>query len=269
MATKFVLYLVLLIATVSWAAACGGASPGQTGSADRQLTVSAAISLTDAFYELGKNFESQHPGVKVEFNFGSSGDLQKQIVAGAPVDVFAAASTKETDDLDQKGMVIKDTLVKPVGNDLVLVAPAAASTRIRSINDLSQDQVSKIAIGNPATVPAGKYAQDTLTYLNLWDRFQPKLVFGENVRQVLDYVARGEVDAGFVYATDAKTRANDVKTVLTAPAESHEPIVYPMAVIAGSKQEQLARQFLDFAGSSESRPVFEKYGFKNDSFTDG
>ncbi|MHB1324618.1 MAG: molybdate ABC transporter substrate-binding protein [Thermoleophilia bacterium] len=259
---KLVLYGVLLTATVFWAGACGGASVEQLGSPSRKLTVSAAISLKDAFNEIGKNFESQHAGVKVEFNFGASGDLEQQIVGGAPVDIFAAASPKETDDLDKKGLVIKETLIKPVGNDLVLVTPAA-SAQISSFSDLGKNQIKKIAIGNPATVPAGRYAQDALTYFNLWDTLQPKLVYGESVRQVLDYVARGEVDAGIVYATDAKSRAAEVKTVLTAPAKSHKPIIYPMAVIAGSKEEQLARQFLDLVAAKESQPVFEKYGFKN------
>ena len=262
MIKKVVPYLVLSIAIVLWIGACGGSGSGRPGLSGQELTVSAASSLTDAFTEIGNNFEAQHPGVNINFNFGSSGDLEKQIVGGAPVDVFAAASAKETDDLDQKGMIIKDTLIKPVGNDLVLVAPAEGSIRIGSFNDLTLSQVKKIGVGNPATVPAGRYAQDALTYLNLWDNFQPKLVYGENVRQVLDYVARGEVEAGFVYATDAKTRASDVKIVLIVPAESHKPIVYPMVVVAGSKEEQLSRQFLDYVASNETRPVFEKFGFR-------
>ncbi|MHB1397055.1 MAG: molybdate ABC transporter substrate-binding protein [Thermoleophilia bacterium] len=243
--------------------ACGGSSAEQPGSSDQKITVSAASSLKDVFTELGKNFESHNSGVKVELNFASSGDLAQQIIGGAPVDVFAAASTRETDDLDKKGLIVKGTLIKPVGNDLVLVTPAAASTKISSINDLGESRVKKIAIGNPATVPAGRYAQDALTYFNLWDSLQPKLVYGESVRQVLDYVARGEVDAGIVYSTDAKSRAEEVKTVLTTPAESHKSITYPMAVIAGSPEEQFARQFLDFVAAKENQPVFEKYGFRN------
>ncbi|MCL4474012.1 MAG: molybdate ABC transporter substrate-binding protein [Actinobacteria bacterium] len=247
---------------VLWIGACEGSGSEPPGLPGRELTVSAASSLSDAFNEIGKDFEGQHPGVNINFNFGSSGDLEKQIAAGAPVDVFAAASARETGDLDQKGMIIKDTLIRPAGNDLVLVAPAAESTKIGSFSDLSLGQVGKIGVGDPATVPAGRYARDVLTYFDLWDNLQPKLVYGENVRQVLDYVARGEVDAGFVYATDAKTRANDVRIVLTAPAESHQPIEYPMAVITGSPDEQLSRQFLDYVSSKESRPVFERYGFR-------
>ncbi len=263
MTNKLVLFAVLLTAMVLLASACDGSSDARNGSADQKLIVSAASSLKDVFTDLGKNFESQHPEVKVEFNFASSGDLEQQIVAGAPVDVFAAASDTEMDDLDNKGLIIKETLIKPAGNDLVLVAPAAARTQINSINDLGQSQIRKIAIGNPATVPAGRYAQDAMIYFNLWDGLQPKLVYGESVRQVLDYVARGEVDAGIVYTTDAKSRANDVKILFTTPTESHKPITYPMAVIAGSKEEQLARQFLDLVAAKESQSVFERHGFRN------
>jgi len=260
---KIAMFGVLFIAVVYWAAACGGSSYGQPGSINQEITVSAASSLKDAFTDIGRDFESQHPGVKVEFNFASSGDLARQIEAGAPVDVIAAASTREMDDLDQKDLIIKETLIKPAGNNLVLVAPSAAISQINSFSDLGQSQVKKIAIGNPATVPAGRYAQDVLTYFNLWDSLQPKYVYGESVRQVLDYVARGEVDAGIVYSTDAKSRAEEVKIALTVPTESHKPVIYPMAVITGSKEENLARQFLDFLASKESQPVFEKYGFRN------
>jgi len=262
MARRIVLAAGLLAAAVLVVSACGG-SEEQSGSANQTLTVSAASSLKDAFTEIGKEFESQHPGVKVDFNFASSGDLAQQITAGAPVDVFAAASTKETDDLGNRNLLIKDTVIKPVGNDLVLVGPATSGNKITTFEDLGKSDIGKIAIGNPATVPAGRYAQDALAFYGLWDSLQPKLVYGESVRQVLDYVAQGEVDAGLVYTTDAKSRTNDVRVVATAPAESHKPIIYPMAVIAGTKQEQLARQFLELVTSKDGQSVFEKYGFKN------
>lgn len=260
---KLAISCALFVAATFLISACGSAGAGETGSSEQTLTVSAASSMKEAFTEIGRNFESQHTGVKVQFNFSSSGDLAKQIAAGARVDVFAAASTRETDDLDGKGLIIKDTLIKPVGNDMVLVIPAAASSQITSIDDLGQEAAKKVAIGNPATVPAGRYAQDVLTYNKMWDSIQPKLVYGESVRQVLDYVARGEVDAGLVYTTDAKSRAGDVRIVLTATAGSHKSIIYPMAVITGSPLETLARQFLDLVASPESQLVFEKYGFKN------
>jgi len=242
-------------------AACGSGGGGQS-TADSSLTVSAASSLTDVMKELGTKFELQHPGAKVDFNFGSSGDLEKQIVGGAPVDVFMAASTKEIDDLKQKNMLAAGTLITPVGNELVMVAPMNSNLNLTSPADLTSDQVNKVAIGNPDTVPAGRYAKDALTYYGVWDALQTKIVMGENVRQVLDYVARGEVDAGFVYTTDADTRKDQVKIAMTTAPESHKPIVYPMAVISGSQDETLARQFLDFVNAPENEATFTKYGFK-------
>ena len=255
------LMLFLTVGSI-WIGGCGNSGADTPDSPSQTITVSAASSLTDVFTGLAKKYENQNPGVKVDLNFGSSGDLEKQIVAGAPVDVFAAASNKDTDDLSQKGMLIKDTLIKPVGNDLVLVAPVNSSIAISSINDLTQGSVKKVAVGNPATVPAGRYAQDALTYYKIWDGLQGILVFGENVRQVLDYVARGEVEAGFVYGSDAQARSGDVKVILVAPPESHQPVVYPMAVLAGSQNESLSRQFLDFITSKQNQPVFARYGFK-------
>ncbi len=263
MTVKFIIDIMLIALAGFTASACGSSNGGQNGFADQKLTVSAAISLKDAFTEIGKNFESRHPGLKVDFNFGSSGDLKQQIIAGAPVDVFASASAKEMDELDGTGLIVKDTLIEPAVNDLVLVVPAASSINIAAMADLGKSGINRIALGNPETVPAGRYARDALSFYGLWDNLKPKLVYGESVRQVLDYVAQDEVDAGLVYTTDAKSRADKVRVVLTAPAGSHKPIIYPMAVITGSKQEQLARRFLALVASDESRHVFEKLGFKS------
>ena len=253
-----------LLAALTLAAGCGSSSrasgtSGQTGSG-QTLTVSAAISLKDVFTELGKAFEKAHPGVSVQFNFGASGDLESQIEGGAPVDVFAAASTKETGELAQKGLIVAGSLIQPVGNDLVLVVPSGSKTHYGTFADLTAGS-GKIAIGTPATVPAGRYARDTLTHYGLWNALQPRLVYGESVRQVLDYVARGEVDAGLVYTTDARARASEVRVALTAPAGSHAPVTYPMAVVSASSQRDLAAAFLAYLGSVDARPVFQKYGF--------
>lgn len=240
----------------------GQAGGGPGGQAVRgTLTVSAAISLKDAFTDLGKAFEAAHPGVSVQFNFGASGDLESQIEGGAPVDVFAAASTKETGELEQKGLIDAGSLIQPVGNDLVLAVPAGAAAHPGSFAALAAG-TGKVAIGNPDTVPAGRYARDALIYFGIWDSLRPRLVYGESVRQVLDYVARNEVDAGLVYATDARARASAVKVALTAPAASHAPVTYPMAVVSGTGNHALAAAFLAYLGSAGARPVYEKYGFR-------
>ncbi|MFH0786220.1 MAG: molybdate ABC transporter substrate-binding protein [Pseudomonadota bacterium] len=228
----------------------------------QEITVSAAISLRDAFTELGKSFEVRHQGARVLFNFGASGNLVHQIMAGAPVEVFASAGLKEMDDLEQKGFTSPGTRVNFAGNTVVLAVPIGSTSRLEAFSDLTRKEVKKIAIGNPRTVPAGRYAEQVLKKLNLWEPLKEKLILAENVRQVLDYVARGEVDAGLVYATDALTRAKDLKKILPAPEGSHQPVVYPIAVVKGGKNQGLARAFIAWVISAEGKRFLERYGFK-------
>lgn len=235
--------------------------PNLKAESPQELTVSAAASLKNVFDEIGKLFESQKKGVKVYLNFGSSGDLVKQIVGGAPVDVFASAAQREMDDLESKNLVAPGTRHPFARNEIVLAQPTKSTIKISGFGDLRKPEIKIIGLGNPATVPAGLYASETLQYLNVWKELKSKFIFGESVRQVLDYIARGEVDAGIVFLTDAKIRPNEVKVIAAAPAGSHRPIIYPIAVIKGSKQENLAREFVKFVGSEQARKVLEKYGF--------
>ncbi len=228
----------------------------------REITVSAAISLKDAFQEIGKLFQKNQAGSRVLFNFGASGDLARQIEAGAPADVFASAARKDMDHLDRKGLLAVYSRADFARNAIVLVKPAASKIQMKSIQDLAKGEVKKIAIGNPKTVPAGRYAEEFLRYANVWSVIQDKLVFAENVRQVLDYVARDEVDAGLVYATDARNRPREVTTVITAPENSHEPIAYPIAAIKGAKAEIPARGFVQFVLSAQGQEILSKYGFQ-------
>jgi molybdate transport system substrate-binding protein len=225
------------------------------------ITVSAAISLKNAFEEIGKIYMKTHPGAKVVFNFGGSGDLARQIEAGAPVDVLASAAQKDMDDIDRKGLVASNSRKNFAGNAVVLIKPADSSLPINSMEDLRRKEVGKIAIGNPKTVPAGRYGEEGLRHHNLWDSVKNKLIFGENVRQVLDYVARGEVDAGLVYSTDAIARSKEVKVVMKLPEGSHQPVVYPIGVIKGTKEESLSRAFVDFVVSTEGQRILRQYGF--------
>lgn len=259
---------LLIAAAALLAGGCGaaGQAPGtgtDTG-AKGTITVSAAISLKDVLAGLGKNFEKTHPGTTVKFNFGASGDLEEQIIAGAPVDVFASAGVKETSDLSGKGKILSGTLSEPAENEVVLVIPAQGSSSGcgASFASLAGPACGKIAIGSPETVPAGRYARDVLNYYGIWNKVKSRLVYAESVRQVLDYVARGEVDAGLVYTTDALTSPGQVKVTQTAPEASHQPVVYPVAVIAGSPREALAREFVSYLGSPQAATVFKKYGFK-------
>jgi molybdate transport system substrate-binding protein len=226
-----------------------------------EITVSAAISLKNAFEDIAAVFQERNPGAKVLFNFGASGDLARQIEAGAPVDVFASAAQRDMDDIDGKGLVASNSRKNFAGNAVVLIKPANSGIRINSMEDLERKEVGKIAIGNPKTVPAGRYAEEVLRHFNLQEAVKKKLIFAENVRQVLDYVARGEVDAGLVYSTDAMVRAKEVVVVMKLPEGSHQPVVYPVGVIKGTKEESLSRAFVDFIVSAEGQKILNRYGF--------
>ncbi len=223
--------------------------------------ISAAVSLKNAFEDIGKIFRERHPEIKVLFNFGGSGDLARQIEAGAPVDVFASAAQKDMDDIDRKGLVAPNSRRDFTGNALVLVKPFGSNIPLQSFQDLQKAEVKKIVIGNPKTVPAGRYAEEVLRYLRLWSVLQSKLVFAEHVRQALDYVARNEVDGGMVYSTDAMVRSKEVIPVTRAPQGSHAPILYPIAVLKGARDEEGARRFVEFIRSEEAQKILRQYGF--------
>jgi molybdate transport system substrate-binding protein len=223
-----------------------------------ELTVSAAASLTNAFPEIGQAFEKQHPDTKVIFNFAASGPLLQQIAQGAPVDVFASADQKTMDQAQDKGLIIPASRKNFVSNTLVLIVPQDSKFNLTGPQGLTQPAVKRVAVGNPVSVPVGRYAQEALTQAGLWEALQPKLIMGESVRQVLDYISRGEVDAGFVYATDAAIMGK-VKTVATV--QGHQPIVYPVALVAASRKQELGQEFLNLLASPEGMAILAKYGF--------
>jgi len=246
--------ILAIVVTVVLAAA--------TGVRAQDMTLSVAVSLKEATEELGRQFMTAHPGVTLHYNFGASGDLQKQIEAGAPVDVFLSAAQRQMDELEKQRLIASDTRRAFARNVLTVVKPAESKLDVGKPADLLEPRVGRIAVGNPKSVPAGQYAEESLRALGLWERLQPKLVFAENVRQVLDYVARGEVDAGFVYTTDAATRAQGVKEAFRPPEDSYRPVIYPGAVVAASKQAALGRAFLDLLGSPQGRTVLSRFGFQ-------
>ena len=227
-----------------------------------EITVSTAISLKNAFEEIGKLYEAKGGGTKVLFNFGASGDLMRQIEGGAPVDVFASAAQKDMDEAEKKGLLLAGSRANFAANTVVLAVPATTRTLIKSFEDLKTDSVKKIAVGNPKTVPAGRYAEEVFQYYKILDTIKEKFVLTENVRQVLDYVARGEVDAGVVYSTDAMTRPKEVSLVATAPEQSHKPVIYPIAIVKGTKNETVAKAFVALVLSPEGQGILAKYGFR-------
>lgn len=243
-----------------WAIALLAMGAGPAGA--QPLTVSAAISMKDAVTELGRGFAAGRPGVTVLYNWGSSGALQKQIEAGAPADVFISAAVRQMDELEKRKLVAPGSRKVFARNVLTVIKPADSRLDITKPGDLVEARVRHVVVGDPRTVPAGQYAEESLRALGLWERLQPKLVFAENVRQALEYVARGEVDAGFVYATDAATRGGAVKEAFRPAEDSYRPIAYPAAVIAGARQAALAQAFLDLLVSREGQAVLARHGFQ-------
>lgn len=226
-----------------------------------ELTVSAAASLTNAFNEIGPLFEKAHPGTRVQFNYGASGALLQQMAKGAPVDVFASADQETMDQAQAQGLVRAAQRRNFASNSVVVVVPAAApaARTPARVADLAGAAYQRVAIGTPASVPVGRYTRSALQAAHAWAAIEPKMIGAHNVRQALDYVARAEVDAGFVYATDAALMPGKVKVAFSVPAPG--PILYPAAPLAAGPQRVLAEQFVQFLSSAAAQAVLARYGF--------
>ena len=221
------------------------------------VTVSAAASLTNALREIAPLFESATPGRKLQLNFGASGALLAQIAKGAPADVFVSADQESMDQAQSQGLVKAQQRRDVVSNTLVVVVPATTTKVPAALPDLTA--YSRIAIGLPASVPVGRYTKAALEAAKLWSAIEPKMIGAHNVRQALDYVARAEVDAGFVYATDAATMPDKVRTAFTVPTT--EPIRYPIAVLAGAPNAAGGQAFVDYLFTPAAQAVLAKHGF--------
>lgn len=229
------------------------------GACAAEITISAAASLTNAFREIAQAYEQQHAGDKVLLNFAASDALVQQISKGSPVDVFASADQDAMDKADSLKLLQAGTRKNFASNSVVLVVPAASTLGLKSLPDLQQAAVARVTLGNPASVPIGRYARQALEHARLWAALEPKAIFATSVRQSLDYVARGEVDAGFVYATDAMVQKEKVRVVTTVPTET--PVSYPVAVIAAGPQAANGRKFVDFLMAPAAQAILARYGF--------
>lgn len=231
----------------------------QSADARANLVVSAAASLKDSLQEIQPLYQKTHPNVDLTFNFGASGTLLQQIEQGAPADIFISAAKRQMDALEQNGALVPGTRTNLANNQLVLIVPKG-SRAVSSFLSLRNPQIKRIAIGEPRSVPAGQYAEQVLHKLNLWNDVTPKLVYANNVRQVLAAVESGNADAGLVYITDARI-SHQVSTVVTANGSYHSPIVYPMAVLKSSKNVDVAKAFLQYLSGNDAKKVLRKYGF--------
>jgi molybdate transport system substrate-binding protein len=231
-------------------------------SAAEPVTVFAAASLTDALSAAAAAWQSKG-NEKVVLSFGASSAIAKQIEAGAPADIFASADETWMRYLDEKKLIATDTVHRPLGNDLVLIAPTDSNVSVTIAPNFDLAGAlggGRLSIGDPKGVPAGKYAQQALTKLGVWSSVETQTAPAENVRAALALVQRGEAPLGIVYATDARGLA-DVKVVGTFPEDSHDPIVYPMAIVAGHERPEVTA-FFDFLLSTEGKQIFKSYGFK-------
>jgi molybdate transport system substrate-binding protein len=225
-----------------------------------ELTLSAAISLKEALDEIARAFAAANIGATIHTNYGASGTLQLQIEQGAPVDIYISASPRQMDALAAKGLLLAGTRRDLLGNEVVLIVPQNSGEKISSFQDLARPVVRHVALGEPATVPAGQYAKEVLTHFGMYDAVRAKAILAKDVRQVLTYVETGNVDAGIVYKTDALSSAR-VKIVATAPEGSHAPVVYPVAIIKDTRNPAAAKQFLAFLSSPQAGSLLRQFGF--------
>ena len=228
---------------------------------ETEILVAAAASLKNAYEEeLIPMFEAQYPGVTVKSTYDSSGKLQTQIEEGLEADVFMSAAKKQMKALDEEGMIDSDSIVDLLENKIVLIVSTGSDKGIQSFEDIVK--ADSIALGDPASVPAGQYSEEALTNLGLWDQIQDKTSFGTNVTEVLNQVAAGSADAGIVYATDAASMADQVEVVAEAPEGSLKTkVIYPVAVVKDSANAEVAANFVEFLTTNEAMKVFEAYGF--------
>ncbi|WP_213621474.1 molybdate ABC transporter substrate-binding protein [Paenibacillus sp. J22TS3] len=247
-----VLSLALLLTTMA-----APVQPAFAAKDKTEILISAAASLKDSLSEIEKNYEKEHPDINLTFNYGSSGTLQKQIEQGAPADLFFSAGKKQVDALVKEGLISDSKTI--LRNELVMVVPIDSKRTFTTVKDLTGNDIKKIAIGQES-VPAGQYAKETLTARKTWDALKDKFVYAKDVRQVLTYVETGNVEAGFVYKTDALT-SKKVRIALRIASNVHTPIVYPAGVVKGSKHSKEAKAFYAYLQSKEASGVFKKFGF--------
>lgn len=225
----------------------------------KELTISAAASLTDAMDELKEIYEAEN-NVELTFNFAGSGKLAQQIQQGAPVDVFISANENWLDTLLEEGLIDVDSITDVTGNKLVLIAEKDTNLKYDSFSDINVKELSNIAVGKPESVPAGEYTQKALEAVDKWEEIEPYIVYAKDVRQVLTYVETGNADIGFVYESDALS-SDKVEILTESNPKEHDPIIYPGGVTTETEHEEAAEDFLAFMTSDEAQEILETYGF--------
>jgi molybdate transport system substrate-binding protein len=224
-----------------------------------EILVSAAASLTDVLNDISKGYQSKSKNT-VRFNYGPSSGLARQIEEGAPADIFFSADLPQMDNLDNKGRLEPGTRRNLLSNRLVIIVPADSKLALSSPKDLLKADVKRIALAEPSSVPVGVYSSKYLTDEGLWDQVKPKVVPVQDVRATLASVESGNVEAGFVYKTDA-TVSKKVKIAYEVPIDKGPKITYPAAIVNDSKRKDAARDFMNYVQSPTAKDAFKKYGF--------
>jgi len=224
------------------------------------LTVSAGAGLKDVMEQVKATYQQQQPATTITYNFAASGVLQRQIEQGAKVDILISATTEGMDDLQSQGLLLPETRRNLLQSRIALIVPADA-TGMTSFRDLGKATVKKIAIGEPRSVPLGKYAEAVFNYFRLSEQVKPKLIYARSALEIMTFVESGNVDAGIVHDTNAK-QSQKVKLVAIAPPASHTPVIYPVAVLKNSKNITPAKAFVQFLSSSTARKIFEQAGYQ-------
>jgi molybdate transport system substrate-binding protein len=223
------------------------------------IRVSAAASLMDALRDIAAQYETQTNDT-ILFNFGASNILARQVQEGAPADLFISADEGKMDQLAQRGLIVKRSRRNILSNTLVIIVPRDSALRINSSNDLTNPAIRNLTVAEPQGVPAGIYAKEYLSKLNLWERLEQKIVPTDNVRSALAAVESGNADVGIVYKTDALI-SHAVRIAYAVPVAEGPKISYPAAVVADSRQKPAAQRFLDYLQGRSARGVFRRYGF--------
>ena len=218
-----------------------------------EITISAAASLKDSLGEVIEKFEKENKNIKINVNFGGSGALKNQIIAGAPVDIVFFASQKDLNDLKDKKMIDEKYHKNLLKNRLVVAGR-------REISDLYEIVNDKVAIGTPETVPAGRYAKEAFENSGIWDAIQNNLVFTKDVRSAAQYVDLGEVDYSLIYKTDAKILKN-AKIAYIVPEDLHKPIIYSYGIIKGHGTDANIK-FYNYLQSKDAAKIYKKYNFE-------
>jgi molybdate transport system substrate-binding protein len=252
--TRLALLSALILTLVCAATACRETS---STTDPTELTVAAASDLTPAFEEIGREFQASQK-IKVTFVFGSTGMLTQQIENGAPIDLFAAANVSYIDQLDQKGLIVPGTKAIYARGRITLWTPAESTLRLQNISDLARPEVTRIAIANSDHAPYGLAARQALESAGIWEAVKPKLVYGDNIRQTLQYAQTGNVEVAIV-ALSLSTQTNGRWSLI--PENLHQPLDQGLAIIKSSKNQQAARAFATFVTGLQGRAVLQRYGF--------